>query len=233
MEKNKITICVFDDDSEYLNMMHLLLHSISEKMNIEIHADYYTNGEVCTIKDYDLYFIDVQMPLINGFELSERVFREAIGKIVFVSSIEEYVFSSYQNHAYDFLRKSLIQEETERVIRRYLKETRDNITLELMNRRFQISSSEIEYIKCNHNNLIIHTKNGDINLRMSMKEFLSLTGILKRFDFVRINQGEIVNLKEIESCHKQIIILKSGIHLSVSRNLFTSFQNMYYTFKYR
>ncbi len=230
---DKIRICIIDDEEYFLKAADSLLTSLSKELNICIDAHFFQGIKNSAAMNYDMYFIDIQMPDANGFELSHNIYSESTGKIVFVSSVEEYVFSSYQNHAYDFVRKSRLYDDMKRVIQRYLEETKDYITIETQKQRFKIHLQDIEYIKTLHNDILICTPVEDIKIRMTMKDFLSSTGLLEKRNFAQINRGEIVNLDEIKEIEKKTIILKSGNHLSVSRNMFTKFRNMYYTYKYR
>ncbi len=230
---DKIRICIIDDEEYFLKAADSLLTSLSKELNICIDAHFFQSIKNITTMNYDMYFIDIQMPDVNGFELSQNIYFESLGKIVFVSSVEEYVFSSYRNHAYDFVRKSRLYDDMKRVIQRYLEETKDYITIETQKQRFKIHMQDIEYIKTLHNDILICTPVEDIKIRMTMKDFLSSTGLLEKRNFAQINRGEIVNLDEIKEIEKKTIILKSGNQLSVSRNMFTKFRNMYYTYKYR
>ncbi|MBR2726664.1 MAG: response regulator [Solobacterium sp.] len=88
---------------------------------VEIHAYSTYSREINS--QYDIYFVDIEMPITNGFELVKRI--EDPGKtIVYTTGIEDYVFSSFENNAYDFVRKRLLLTDVQRVLTRYVSEKR-------------------------------------------------------------------------------------------------------------
>jgi two-component system LytT family response regulator len=53
----------------------------------------------------DLLFLDIQMPLMNGFEVLEKIDAERIPAIVFVTAFDQYAIKAFEVHALDYLLK--------------------------------------------------------------------------------------------------------------------------------
>ncbi len=53
----------------------------------------------------DVLFLDVQMPVINGFELLSMIDAEAMPRVVFVTAYDEYALKAFEENALDYLLK--------------------------------------------------------------------------------------------------------------------------------
>lgn len=53
----------------------------------------------------DLVFLDVQMPVMDGFEVVERVSSDHLPIVVFVTAYDRYALKAFETHALDYLLK--------------------------------------------------------------------------------------------------------------------------------
>lgn len=53
----------------------------------------------------DVLFLDVQMPVINGFELLSMIDEKAMPRVVFVTAYDEYALKAFEENALDYLLK--------------------------------------------------------------------------------------------------------------------------------
>ena len=53
----------------------------------------------------DLLFLDVQMPVMNGFEVIENVPSDQLPIVVFVTAYDRYALKAFETHALDYLLK--------------------------------------------------------------------------------------------------------------------------------
>jgi two-component system LytT family response regulator len=53
----------------------------------------------------DLVFLDVQMPVFDGFEVVEKVSSEHLPIVVFVTAYDKYALKAFETHALDYLLK--------------------------------------------------------------------------------------------------------------------------------
>jgi len=51
----------------------------------------------------DVLFLDVQMPLINGFELLGMIDEKIMPNVVFVTAYDEYALKAFEENALDYL----------------------------------------------------------------------------------------------------------------------------------
>ena len=193
----------------------------------------------------DLVFLDVQMPETDGFEVIRKIGIEQMPLIIFVTAFDEFALRAFDVHALDYLLKPFDQERLETALKRAKKllkrEETDNFTKRLAGflnevksrpeavRRLTVKTSgrtlfimtdEIDWIGASGNYLELHIGNKTHLLRET------LTQMEEKLDpgmFARIHRSTIVNLERIREMHPlfkgdQIIILKDGTELTVSRN---------------
>jgi two-component system LytT family response regulator len=58
----------------------------------------------------DVLFLDVQMPVINGFELLARIDEDSLPGVVFVTAHDEYALKAFEENALDYLLKPVERE---------------------------------------------------------------------------------------------------------------------------
>lgn len=70
----------------------------------------------------DAVFLDIEMPEINGLELSEKILgiNENID-IIFVTAFNQYAIEAFELHAMDYILKPLTEERLEKTVKRLLK----------------------------------------------------------------------------------------------------------------
>jgi two-component system LytT family response regulator len=66
----------------------------------------------------DLVFLDVQMPGLDGFQVLERISRECLPMVVFVTAHDVHAIRAFEIHAIDYLLKPLADERLTESVRR-------------------------------------------------------------------------------------------------------------------
>jgi two-component system LytT family response regulator len=61
--------------------------------------------ELVRARQPDLLFLDVQMPVMDGFEVIEKVSSEHLPIVVFVTAHDRYALKAFETHALDYLLK--------------------------------------------------------------------------------------------------------------------------------
>jgi two-component system LytT family response regulator len=61
--------------------------------------------ELIRSRQPDLLFLDVQMPVMDGFEVIERVWSDHLPIVVFVTAYDQYALKAFETHALDYLLK--------------------------------------------------------------------------------------------------------------------------------
>lgn len=165
---------------------------------------------------YDLIFLDIDMPRIEGITVAKK--RMNTGeKIVFVSNIESLVFRTYnETSAIGFIRKSHMEDDLRAVFRMMesLKKDARYITVKRGANLINISCRDIYYFEKQVNDVIIHTVNGQIIYRQTIKE---LEKQLSDYGFIKNHEGYLVNVDYIYSIGTSEIILTNKAKIPISR----------------
>ena len=128
--------CVVVDDSTIQRMSIVKL--VKNHPSLTLTAEY--SSAVDTKKglndtEVDLIFLDIEMPIINGFELLDVLKNKP--QIIFVTGKTEYAFKAFDYDATDYLHKPITQERFNLAVNKAI----DYHTL-----KFENSTIESDYI---------------------------------------------------------------------------------------
>jgi len=73
----------------------------------------------------DLLLLDIQMPEISGFDVLERLPRDVLPVVVFVTAYDEYAIRAFDARALDYLLKPVSQKRLDEALDRALARVRD------------------------------------------------------------------------------------------------------------
>ena len=102
---NKIKTIIIDDEIDACEGLQLLLSGESDMDLLSVCRN---GGEavqsISKLKP-DLIFLDIQMPIMNGFEVLDQVAKIHLPFVVFVTAYDEYALDAFKVHALDYLQK--------------------------------------------------------------------------------------------------------------------------------
>lgn len=227
----KIRYAVCDDDGMICDAVSERVCTIFEKNGIAVFCERFTSPEDLCSRigrgevQYDLLFLDIDMPVMNGLNLA-RMVREKSGEkadIVFVSNREDKVFDTFGVHPFGFVRKSNFSRDLNDTLRSYIDlriKSDSCLAIQTQNNSVmrQLPISEIVYIESFRYHQVIYMADGEeIKIRLTMEE---LETKLKEYNVIRIHKGYLVNLKYVRRIEKSGIVLqdREGKILNVSRD---------------
>lgn len=234
-------------DDEPLAREGLRLHLAKER-DIAI-AGEATDGQravsLITSLKPDLVFLDVQMPLLDGFDVVEAIAPACLPSIVFVTAYDQYAMRAFEVHALDYLLKPFTADRFEAAVRKAREEIQargaDQSRRRLLEliadragtsahlQRFVVRSgegfrfvpaAEVAAFEAQGNYVRLRTGTGQHLLRITMAE------LEKRLDprrFARIHRSTMVNIDRIKEItpawHGDFeVLLHDGQRLRLSRN---------------
>ncbi len=123
---------------------------LQDESDIEI-VQQCTNGaqalEAIHQFDPDLLFLDVQMPVMNGFELLASLRSKKIPFVIFVTAYDEYTLQAFECHALDYLLKPFDQERFKKAV----KHAKEQIRLHQESRFFH----QVTALLSQHRNAVV------------------------------------------------------------------------------
>lgn len=124
-ETDMISIAVCDDEILECSALAKKIKSICENLNTEVSVKqfYHANDMAVSDDNFDLIFLDILMPEINGMEVAKQIRKSKTkSKIVFVTVTKDYVFEAYDVEAYHYLMKPVNQDKLKNIITRAVKD---------------------------------------------------------------------------------------------------------------
>lgn len=217
----KIAIC--DDSNIILEYMSEKIKDIFREKKCNVSIEKFNNGKDLiknlTNEFFDVIFLDIDMPNLNGFDIAKKIQSSAISSnIIFISNLEGSVYESLKFRPFRFIRKSHFDKEIYSAIEDLMKTlicSNENIIISLSNEKIRLYPNKIIYIECNDKILKIISHSEVLELRYRLKD---IEIHLEKYGFIRIHKGYLVNSKYIYRINKKgEIILESGERLPVSK----------------
>lgn len=221
-----VNIAVCDDEQEALEMMQEQLNKAADKISVTIDIDTYMDANILIDlisndkANYDILFLDIDMPHISGLEVAKKL-REKESDIIlfFISAHEQYVFESIEYNPFRYIRKSRIDKELFLGLKaayNRLEEMKDYyIVVKTEDSEVKIKHSEIMYFETTARKVGIHLHDCEIlTVRKTIKE---LNKELNDEHFIKIHSGCVVNAKYIARYSSYSVTLDNGEELIVSR----------------
>lgn len=169
--------------------------------------------------DYDLIFLDIEMPGLNGIETAKEIRRmDPSVLIMFITNMAQYAINGYEVEAVDYVLKPLAYEDFRLKMQkamRYIAQNKDDtLSLTTADGTVRVRILDIFYVEVARHYLLYHTAAGQFTVRGTMKEAEETLG---PYHFVRCSHSFLVNLKYVESVNGNILKC-GGSEILISRN---------------
>ena len=234
-----ITIAVCDDNIHFAGQLvekikNICAFRLPERYMIRTAPEMSSSAEVLAyikVNVINILFLDIDMPGETGFQLAEKLGRLSPDTlIIFVSSYENYVFSSFEYSPFRFLRKTMLSEELEdTLIKAVERLMSDAETVEFRTERetVGIRVKDILYIRSEGNYYIVCGADFEYKCRGTMTQ---AGEIVERFGFFRINSGCLVNMERIKRFESPNKIILDNTDLYISQRKVSAFKDAYMLF---
>ncbi|MBP5409385.1 MAG: response regulator transcription factor [Prevotella sp.] len=216
---NPITCIIVDDEPLAVKLMESFVQK-TPQLQLE-HSFTDSVEALAWLKEHpvNLAFMDIQMPDLNGMELSHMLPEGT--KVIFTTAFKEYAFDSYEVSAIDFLLKPIrynkfiaavekaqqwfkrTEMREERVEQR--NERRETMFIRVDGELRQISFDSIIYVEGMKDYVRFHIEGERLPLttHMTMK---AVEDALPQDTFMRINRSYIVRLDKIRTVDRNLCV---------------------------
>lgn len=219
---------ICEDEEKILAYLLRKLGQAFEHFGLDFSFDGYASGmellkELSTGKTFDLLFLDIEMPRLNGIELCRRI--RAINPdvlVIFISNKEELVFQTFEVRPFRFVRKSHFKEELPQLIldikHELEKQIGHTITIREQNSTnvYSLNVNQILYAEVigKYCNIVTTTKALTVKYTIT-----DLEDLLADYGFLRPHRSYLVNYRYIYQINSHEVVLddQSSIPLSKQR----------------
>lgn len=197
-----IRIAIAEDNKNDLTSLVDSIKYVERKLGFNAIIDHYDTGIKLLAQfdaNYDIIFLDIEMPLLNGMELAKKI--RKIDKnvmIIFVTNLAQMAVNGYEVEAFDFIVKPVNKDffllKIERALARLKLTSGENIIIKCKGELSSLRVDSIKYIESSGHYAIYHTVDG------LYREYSSLKDVEKRLDnksFAKCNQCFLVNFKYV------------------------------------
>lgn len=229
-----MNIAICDDDKYFCQVLKdKLLKKFHENCGEIVIVDIYTDSTVFinegTQHNYQLVFLDIDMPNENGFSVADKIANTISDcYFVFVTSHDSLVFEAIKKHPFGFVRKTKLQTELEPLIDDFLSADFNNkkfYIIKKYNNIERLPVCNIKYVEAKGNHVLFYT---DENVHSKKGKISDVEMELPQKQFVRISRSFIVNLAQVYGAITTTgLTLKTGEHLPVSRERINQVKKAY------
>ncbi len=207
-----LRIAVCDDEERY--RVNLKSHLDKLLINIDCNVETFSDGKLLIESfrqnHYDLLFLDIEMPAIDGITLA-RTLRSLSDKvyIVFLTSHVEYALEGYEVNALRYLTKPVDIDKLKEVLR-YVQEkagTSRQLMIREDGEEIILDINDIVYMEAMNQNVRIVTTQGDHTIRYNIGDFEDK---LRNDGFFRIHRGFLISLAKVGRIAKNDVIMNWG-----------------------
>ena len=219
-------VAILDDDKTALMISSSVVEGFLKEKNIEYSSFAFSNADnfLASAKEenFDLSFLDIDLDGASGLDVAAKLLNiKKDSQIIFLSQREDLVFDCLKFHPFGFIRKSKLIDDFSLMMNQFfnafldssLDETRIDIVDKTRTISFKVN--EIVYIEGDRNYQRVVLRDGSSqNIRIQLG---ALEERLKKFGFIRIHKGYLLNHLYIRSITGDEVILTSGTALPMSK----------------
>ena len=226
MDKIECRVGICDDKEEDIDRIEDALRKGMERLGqpIDVICRGFLDGErlyAATRKEtYHLLFLDIEMPGLDGFELASRLCMDCPSVyLVFVSIHESFVFDAPEYTPLWFVRKSNLEWDMFRALRKYLQVTAYTRVSYRMKEGVgfrELPIRDILYVEGSGHSLAIRLTDGSC-----LEKYGSLKSMEEELDgchFLRIHKNYLVNQEYIREVGRREVYLVDGSLLEMGRD---------------
>lgn len=176
----------------------------------------------------DVVFLDIQMPVVNGFEMLSMIDEEHMPIVVFVTAYDEYALKAFEESALDYLLKPVEKDRLAKTVHKlkrmfgqgektfYVGPEIKRIPCTISNRIKLINTAEVEFVRSDMAGVYVVCPRGEFYTELTLKVLEDRTGLVRCHRQFLVNIDSVDEIILQDNCLAQMQT-KSGRGVPVSR----------------
>jgi len=236
-----IKVILIDDEENCLSSLEILLTEYCPEVQIMDKCQSVKAG-LAAINAHrpDLIFLDIEMPVLNGFDLLESIKNFPIA-VIFTTAYQHFAIKAIRYSALDYLLKPIDFKELTQAIHRYANQnSKPNVEQfqflidklsHKENTTKKLAIPNLEGFKLVSIDDIISCEADDNYTHILLKDNVKITAcrtlkeiqhLLEEYElFIRVHHSSLININEVDQYVRGeggYVIMSDGSHINVSRN---------------
>ena len=226
----KIAIC--DDEAFYREHIFMLTKQYANKnKSKQIDISVFTHAEqlvesINKGQSFDIYILDVIMPGMSGIDLGKYLREHGFdGKIVYLTTSDEYAVDSYKVNASDYILKPIKEDVFFTSLNAVVCSTSDkkekSVLVKAKDRSIKLSLDNILYAELSRRSVIYHLRDGrkieSISIRTNFSDTVKDLSSDPRFIFC--GKSLLINMHHITEVRNDTITLDDGVIINAGKKM--------------
>ena len=222
MQVKKLRSIIVDDSAVQRLAVSKLVDSHPDLELILQYKDGFEAQKKVNSNDIDLIFLDVEMPILDGFEFIESMVNPP--QVILITGKPEYALKAFDYNVTDYLLKPITKDRFDGAIKKALArageisdtkiEDQNHIFVNSSLKKVKVVINEIKWIEGLGDYVKVVTEDANIMVLTTMKAFITK---LPEDSFLRIHKSYIVNLSKVQQFSSALVEI-GGQKIPLSRN---------------
>lgn len=215
--------CIVVDDSALQRITVTKLINENQFLNLDGEFSNATDAKNCiATKNIDLVFLDIEMPVVNGFDFLDGL--KVKPQIIFITVKTEYALKAFDYNATDYLHKPLSRERFNMAVSKAVnlfslkKESHNEddefIFIKSNLKKLKIYTSQIRWVEAFGDYVKVITEDDSHLVLSTMKAFEK---DLPQDKFIRVHKSYIINVHKVETFNSKFAEIDT-FKIPLSRN---------------
>lgn len=213
---------IIDDEHDSIQLLSMQLKQLHSINLVATFTDAVKALEEIELLNIDLLFLDIEMPVMNGFEFIEKIMHLNLN-IVFVTAYNQFALKAFRFNALDYLLKPVDMADLKSVVdKAILKIKPTQMQLNMLQKQLRgepvnkiaipsqtgvifISLDDILYAESSSN--YTHLLMVDKKKLLISKTLKEVQNVLEESHFLRIHRQYIINLNHVKQLNRNDLIV--------------------------
>ena len=222
-------VAIVEDEEKARLLLNGYLERFGAENDISFMIDLYETPVMLLERyqaDYDIIFLDIQMPDINGMDAARQIRAlDSSVVLIFVTSLTQYAIAGYEVEALDYIVKPVqyynFALKMTRAMRHVDGGNAEYLSISTGVGNVRINLRDVKYVAIQDHLLTYYTFDG------TYSEFQSISSLEKKIQekgFARCSNACLVNLRYVNSIKGYTLTLIDGTELKISQPRKKAFQ---------
>lgn len=231
-----MNIAICDDNMAVVNSVQKLVDKFFKELKYDCEIYTFNSGNDLLERNvpFDLAFLDIEMPGMNGLELAQKLKEKNVyTRIIFITSYQHYLDDALEVNPYGYISKPIDKMRFNNVLKKtfnkYLKESKP-LFIKSNDEVSKVNTCDIIYAAIEQRKVHLHTVEQDIVTNESFEYWKEK---LNDECFIQIHQSYIVNMNYVQKITKTSAILSCNsnvFEVHVSARKYAAFKKAFYKF---